>query len=293
MSAHSYVQLAETYRRLYSLDYLSASEALRKINPVLSTAIELNPNLDSVQVICGDVKMHLEWDFEEAEKHFLRALSLNPSCVVACYRITELLLFKRRFSEALANLSKLIFLDPFSIPNYIRIGRVFYFLGHYESCLTYLDDALELEPNLFEALLIRGVALIELERYEEALLFLEKSLESGPNLESISMMGYLFACKGDRAKALEIVDQIGKFPHHPDSKHPKLAMIYFALGEKEKAYALLSEAVRQYSTDLIAINVDPRWNRVRHEDRFSEIACKVSCKSGYSVKSESAKKAGA
>jgi hypothetical protein len=54
-----------------------------------------------------------------------------------------------------------------------------------------------------------------------------------------------------------------------------LAYVLLALGERERAIALLSEAVEQRSASVMWINVDPRFDALRTDTRFAALLQKI------------------
>jgi adenylate cyclase len=138
-----------------------------------------------------------------------------------------------------------------------------------------LNDALELEPNNFEALAVLGVVLTELGNYTEALSILQKSLGIHYNVEVFAMLGYVNALKGKKDKAYEIIRQIQSQSKYNREYPTYLSRIYLALGEKETAYEFLERAFEQHDLDLIGLNSDPRWAKIRNESRFKELVLRV------------------
>ena len=49
------------------------------------------------------------------------------------------------------------------------------------------------------------------------------------------------------------------------------AMIYAGLGEKDEAFAWLEKSFKDHDSNLIDLKVDPRWDDVRSDPRFSDL----------------------
>jgi tetratricopeptide (TPR) repeat protein len=185
------------------------------------------------------------------------------------------LLLSGKYFEALKEIQLIISIDPLSFPNYKRIGRLLYKMGQFETAINYLNDALELEPRDYVILAILGAAYTELGNYDKALSIFQKSLDCYFNIEIASMIGYVYALQGEKERALQIIRQIESEPEEISQPGIKQARIYMALGEKETAYKLLEQAYEQHNVDFMQINFDPRWNAIRHESRFKEIASRL------------------
>jgi tetratricopeptide (TPR) repeat protein len=219
--------------------------------------------------------MYLDWELEESKKHFQYALDINPNCLIAHNRYSSVLAMQGRFSEALKEIHQLMLIDPFSLVNYKRIGRLFYRMGQFENAITYLKEALELEPNDYETLVLLGGVLTELGDYDEALNLFQKSLNIHYNIDTLSMFGYIYALLGKKEMAHQIIKQL-ESESKSDCPHAiKLARIYVALEEKERAYNYLEQAFNQHDVDLTTLKSDPRWATMHHETRFKELIMRV------------------
>lgn len=272
---HSFVEIIECYFMLYICDYISHSVVYTKITPILSIISEMNQNIDVLQAMYGGKKYYLDWEFENAEKHFRMALSINSNCLIARCRYSMSLLHSGKYIEALDQLQQISMLDPLSVINFIRIGRIFYKLRRYENAIFYLQEALELEPDNYVALTIMGVILTEQGFYNEALIMFENSLISQFNIETLSCLGHLHAINGDNDKAYQIIEQIKSLPENITHSSMRLAKIYVALGNIELAYELLDDAFEKHDVDLISLKFYHVWEPLKNEDRFREILLKV------------------
>ena len=275
LNVHSYIEIIECYFLLYFSDYITYINALGKITPLISLVSKLDQNVDVVQAMYGGKKLYFDWKIEEAERHFKFALELNHNCITARHRYPFLLLITGRFSEALEVLQPIMLIDPLSLISYKRASRFFYRIGQFENAISYLEGVLELEPEDYEALILLGSAQAELGNYNTALQVLFKSLNIQYNLETLAMIGYVFARKGEKKKALEIIDQIKSRTNNNFQYSSKLARIYSALGEKEIALRFLSKAFNEHDVDLLGLKSDPRWLAINQEPKFKEFVLKV------------------
>jgi DNA-binding winged helix-turn-helix (wHTH) protein/tetratricopeptide (TPR) repeat protein len=275
-NVYACADLIESYRFLYGLDSISHKAASNKITSLLEVLSGLNQDIDVVHLIYGNVAMFMEWSFDEAEKHLLRALSVNPSSSSSAqYRYTQLLVFKQKFSQAIKELRRMIQVDSYSLRSYLRIGKLFYWMGYFENALIYTSDAIELEPDHFETLIIHGAVLAELGRYSDALNALRKSLDQHFDVEALGLIGYINGLLREKTEAHRVIGEIEDAAPVKNSYLIYISRIHFALGENDVGYTLLEKWVDRKGSDLIGLNVDPRWNSVRHEKRFKDIVRKV------------------
>jgi eukaryotic-like serine/threonine-protein kinase len=271
LNVHSYVGMIECYFLLYFIDYLTFSETIVKISPLISIVSKLNPNIDVAQAMYGTKKMYFDWKFKEAENHLKKALTLNHNCLIARHRYSNLLLIMGRFSEALEETKLILAIDPISLIYYKRASRILYRMERFETALTYLKNVIELEPSDYEALVLLGAVLTEIGNYDEALSVLEKSLNVQYNLDTLSMLGCVYALMQNKNKAYDIINKI-RFQSKTNFQCSiKLARIYLALEEKELAYSFLEKAIKEHDVDVIGLKTDPRLSAMRDDLRFKEL----------------------
>lgn len=275
LNIYSYVEIIDSFRILYVYDYLSYDEVLKAIKPHLTVISQFNQSVAEVQVVRGAILETLEWKFEEAEKHYLQALALNPNYLTAHYRYANLLTDLGKFPEALEEINKIIAIDPLSTSSYRRLGRMFYKMGRYTNAIKYVKESLELEPEDYMALVLLGGVYIELENYHKALDALLKSLKIQYNPETLSMIGYIYVKLGKTTEAREIIDQLEDQSKNERYISIKLARIYLALGDKEKTFELLEKAFLEHDCDLTSIKRDPRMKAVYNEPQFKNLTARI------------------
>jgi TolB-like protein/Flp pilus assembly protein TadD len=277
---HAYVEIIESYSVLYLFDYLPYQEWSIKVGEIHEIVSKLNQSVDMLHVIYAKLKLHRDWDFEAAERHLQEALKLNPNCLMAHIRYSELLLRFGRFGEALRELHIVIDLDPLSLPTNKRIGKLFYCIGNYRQAHSYLADTLEINPEDYEALNLLGSVLTQTGKYQEALEAFKKSLSIQQNVETLSSMGCAQALAGRKTEARQMIKRIKSESNDGTRYSIRLAEVYVALGEKKKGYEFLDKAFEEHECDLSALGFDPRWTSIRHEPRFIELMKRVGLPTG-------------
>jgi hypothetical protein len=83
--------------------------------------------------------------------------------------------------------------------------------------------------------------------------------------------GYAYAVSGEREKARKIIETLkgGSRPAHLTPY--QLAMIYFGLEEKDKAFEWLNKACEQRSPQLFWIKVVSEFDSARADPRFQSV----------------------
>lgn len=124
-----------------------------------------------------------------------------------------------------------------------------------------------------------GLAYAQEARYEEALAAFEKAIEVTGGLPwAAEQIGYVYALLGERDKAERVLQQslvLRKQKYVPSSG---LAMIYFGLGEREKAFEWLEQAYEERDAALSWSKVLPELDSARSDPRFQDLLCRLGQK---------------
>ena len=143
-------------------------------------------------------------------------------------------------------------------------------MGHYANAFDYLTDANEMEPSDYETLILLGAVMAEVGDYTSALDALQRSLNIEHNADAIAMIGYVYALKGKRTRAAQMIKEL-KLATRSHEHLIKIAQIYAVLAETDTALRLLEQAIERREADVTAITFDPRWKKIRDEPRFQAL----------------------
>ncbi|MCG8608044.1 protein kinase, partial [bacterium] len=177
--AIAYAGLAEAYYRAASL-YVSSSEALPKAKEAALKAFELDETVVQACVALAVVTYRYDYNWDDAEKLFKRALQLNPGDATAHEEYgSNFLMSQGRFVEAIAQLKHALNLDPYSAAINMKLQMTYYYQGEYQLSVQQADYILSLNPDYAASHLIRGIALQELGRTGEAIASIEKAIQTG------------------------------------------------------------------------------------------------------------------
>ena len=95
----------------------------------------------------GRIKFGYDWDWSGAEKHFRRALDIDPNNRDAHFFHGMLFMALGRFAEAIAHMERAERLDPLSAAVQSGFGRVLYRARRFDEAIVHLNEAIELEPQ--------------------------------------------------------------------------------------------------------------------------------------------------
>jgi serine/threonine-protein kinase len=165
--ALAYAGLADVYlvRPWFSAEF-SNREGLALAESAARRAIALDPNLGNPHATLGLAR---EWQFEweEAEREFRRAVGLAPEYATARHWYALLLARLRRPEEALAEIRRSLELDPLSPIINQDVGYVLYLAGDLEGGIRQLERTVDLHPGFSATRLVLAWVLLEDGRFAE------------------------------------------------------------------------------------------------------------------------------
>ncbi|MEE4173191.1 MAG: hypothetical protein V2I57_02965 [Xanthomonadales bacterium] len=132
----------------YAVDF-SAVDSIAAARDAVNRALELKPDLPQALVTRGYIRAMHDFDWENAEKDFLRALALDPEYPTAYQWYGEFISVRYLdIDRALAQFQKASELDPLAPIMWHVSGWTTVSVGRLEESIGYFKRALELNPNM-------------------------------------------------------------------------------------------------------------------------------------------------
>jgi len=273
--ASAYTGLADSFVTLGTNIPLPPHDAMPKAKAAAMKAIEIDDSHAEAWASLAAVKMWFDWDWEEAERAYRRAIELNPNYALAHDGYAMLLCQRGRFDEAIEQITRASDLDPLSLIIAVHAGWPFYFARDYESAIRRFRKALELDENFIPAHGWLGMALGQQHRYTEALEAFRRALEVDRIPILMAMLGHTHAIAGHSAQAQEVLTALEYEAQSRYISPYDLAVIHAGLGDNGAALRELERAFEDRSAWLVFLNVDPRLDSLRDEPAFREIAARL------------------
>jgi len=144
----AYAGLAETYHLMGAHGWMDRQEGRDKAEELALKALELDGNLAEAYAVLGTIYDYVDWDWENAEKAFKRALEINPNYSTAHQYYSEHLRITGRHEEARMHIDKAIELNPLSfIIRFVRGYQMYYNSGLFQEALAEIQKCNELQEN--------------------------------------------------------------------------------------------------------------------------------------------------
>jgi adenylate cyclase len=277
--ALAYSGLADSYIVLVDHGYLTRSEGYANAREEATKALELDDTLAEPHTSLANI-LSVEWDWTRAEEEFAKALKANPNYATAHHWYSIHLATLGRLDEAVRELKIAEELDPLSpmIHSYGALG-VYLPARQYDTALTELDKALELDPDFVPAHANRVWIYLAKSMFDEALAEQERVL---PFFEPLSTttrarVGAVYAITGRIEEAKRMLQKCEQaFAHErADVDHSALSHIYWKLGDKNRAFEMLEEAIKFRTITPFQLKLDPFFDELASDPRFDELVKKT------------------
>ena len=214
-------------------------DALLKSREIGRRALELDESQGETHLAVAMAQIYGDWDRKGAEKSYKRALELNPSLAEAYNQYAWYLLLTRKDDEAVESLKQAQEVDPLTPAYPAWLGMLYFWLERNDEAKEEAMKSLELMPDFPIALMTIGAVYAANGMFEEAIAAHQKI--GAMSLDWKWCLGQTYALAGRRDDALTVVAEL--------ESQPKvwytwgLAEVYTALGDKDKAFYWLNEAI--------------------------------------------------
>ena len=274
--AAAYAGLADCYTALGYGSYLAPRAAFERASAAAHKALAIDPESAGAEAALAYVALYYQWDVDEADRRFRRALALNPASVTARHWCSVYLTSIGRFDEARAQIHHALDLDPLSHAVNTDVGFVAYYSGRYDDAVANLRAVLCVAPNFALARLWLGRAYQELGRLDEALEeFAATCRIVGDWPAARAALGHVLGVSGREAEARCVLDDLARLSRGRYVTEYGVALVHAGLGDRDSAFEWLDRAVTARSHWLVWLALDPRWNPLRHDRRLTALLGRI------------------
>jgi len=241
-------------------------EVLPKARELADRALALDPESSDAHAALGNIAFQFDHDWPRAEAEFRQAIAINPSSLAALRFYGLMLLSVERFEEAKEVIRRAIRLDPGG-SHQATLAWAELDSGNFERGLEYAEEVRDKDPTAIAGHTYCGLAYLQAGRRADATREAETS-PAGANEAERFDHALLNALVGRPEPARAVIREVEGGQQKSYTSRTELAMLYAALGEKEKALALLEEDFREGEQVLWLWYRGVYFDSIRDDPRF-------------------------
>lgn len=275
--AAAYAGLAECFIELAYFFGMEPKKAFAEAEPAAVTAVQLDDTLAEGHAVLSLLRLLNDWNWDAADRESQRAIELAPGDPYVYWKRGVYLRYAGRGDEAVAAHRRAESLDPFSLIAIEEVGWPFYYSGRFDEAVDQFRRAVELEPKWDQLYFGLGLALAQQQRYQQAIEAMRTATQLGPdNPFNQASLIYILGRAGCTREAEQLlVNLSSNYSYVP---RWFLAIIWVGLNDKERALQALEQAFGDREPCLVSLKVEPIFDPVRDDNRFTDMVRRVGLK---------------
>ena len=272
--AHS--GLADTYVLLGSDGFMPMRDAYPLARTAALKALELDDTLGEAHNSFAAISADYYWDWSDADRHFARAIALNPNYDTALRFYSFYLAYMGRFAEAQAVAERARRIDPVSAATQMNVGVILYFARRYDDAVVAIRETLDLAPDFGPAHIMLGRIYLAKGMPDGAVEEMARARGlMGRRPDVLTPYAYALARAGRQREARAMLDGLRDLSKPGVAAPVRVALVHIALGETDRAFEWLEKAIEARDWQLGLLNVEPAFDPLRSDQRFAALVERV------------------
>jgi len=271
--AQAYSGLADAYELLGHYGVLAPAEVWTKAASNAAWAVLQDENSTEAHTTLAHVKATQDWDWLGAEQEFKRAIELDAHYPTAHHwYAVSCLAPLGRLTEALDEITLAQALDPISLIIARDIAVIYYYSRDFEAALDQCDHTIELNPHFAPAYWALGLIQEQMSDFDESLAAFQRAIQLTPNSPRMRAgFARSLAMSGKHKEAQQMLKELQTLSEKRYVSPFELASVHFALGQADVGFEWLKKAFQDRCFELISMNVDPRFDSIKSDPRFTPL----------------------
>ncbi|HEX8174022.1 MAG TPA: protein kinase [Pyrinomonadaceae bacterium] len=280
--ALAYAGIADYFIFLGIYGIVPFAESSAAAKQAAQRAVELDDTLSEAYAALAFATVCHDFDWRMAEEFHKRAIALNPNSSTAHNWYAFTLMQEARFEEALAEVRRSLELDPVSPLTSMSLAWCYYHWHRLDDALNVYRRVIESEPHFGYGRIVYSWALRCAGHHDEAIAQAKKAVElAGDGQLYLSGLAAAYASAGRVEEARAVLATLDEMSRTRYISPYCLALVYCYLNEKERAFALLEEAVNIGDAWVTWVAVDPQLDCLRSNPRFDELVRRTKTPSAH------------
>jgi len=269
----SHLGLADCYSFLGTTGFMPFEEAWGKTIAFTNKALELSDKLSGVHYQLANQAFFIGCDYRESLTQMTKAIEINPNNAEAQQFISFLYILAGKKEKSLKHLNIALSINPLSQETLFFNAYFNYMIEDFEKSLELLDSCLKQNEKNIPAHAVKSICLLKLGRYDEVINYFDKMPEEILILgEKTGATALAYTLKEDSENSEKYLNLLLEQSKSPDgfTANSYLFMMYAVLGEKNKAFDWIAQAIEEKSSLLLLRFADPLINSLKNDTRYSE-----------------------
>lgn len=264
--------LGQAYEFTADLDTGGEGPWLAKARQAARMAIGVNPYQADGYALLAGIAFYRDRDLAVAERHYKRAIDLDPHNSYPIREYADLLRITGRGEQARTEVERAIALAPNDARLRVQRALSFYDVGRCGEALQETRLALAERPGLGEALWLSGLCHEREGRYTEAEAEFRKVLETSPaDGRCLPALGHLYGRMGRKDDALRVLRELEELRRKGKKVQYAMALVHSGLGDVAAALYWLHQAYAARDHSIVYVGVEHRLRDLRGEAGFVEL----------------------
>jgi serine/threonine-protein kinase len=254
--ALGYATLTEAYRHRHR--HAPDAQWVKLMSQSAARALELNPELGAAHIAMGLVAMEFPDRAVEAERHFARAIELDPKNPAPLLWSAVFFGATRRPEQASKYVQQALALAPTNWAALQELGLIHYRAADYQGAVAAWEQARTASPDNVRVLANLAAAYHMVDRYEDAASTLQRAIEIEPAAQHYANLGTLRFFQGRYEDAITPLEKAVEIAANRYLYWGNLGDAYrWAPGYKAKAQGAYGRAIQLLREQLAAEPDDP------------------------------------
>ena len=278
--ALAYSGLSDTFAASAVNGWISPREGFLKAKIASKRSLELDDSLAEAHASVGAVAMFYDYDWATAEQEYKRAIELNPGYEIAFDLYLYLLVALGRFDDGIRMGQRGNETAPASALLSNDLGAAYYMARRFDEAFRQAHKTRELDPYHPGVLTLLASLYEAKGMHNEAIEQCRKAIDLvGRTSGVLSTLGHAYAKSGRRNEAIKIINELSERSKNEYISSYDVAVIYVGLGDTEHAFEQLEKAYDDRAGWMIHLNVDPVFDPIRSDPRFTELVRRLKLSS--------------
>lgn len=267
----SLLGLADCYSFIGTTGFIPFEEAWEKTIRFTNQALKLNDQLSGVHYQLSNQAFFMDGDFKKSLLQMKKAIQINPNNAEAQQFMSFLYIVSGDREKSREHLAIALSLNPLSEETRFFTAYYHYMIEDYEKSIELLNACLQVNTKNIPAHSVKSICLLQLGLYDEAITYFDSIPAEVVILgEKTGVIGLAYALKKDEEHSAIYLNKLREQAKGPDgfAADTYVFMMYVAMGENDRAFEWVTEAIKNKSSLLPLRYMDPLVGSLKKDARY-------------------------